>query len=257
MSLDSVNKALYSSEDGVSSYVNTLLQPPEVSIFVEYKDAYYGKKILDIGCGAGRTSHYFRNFTDQYIGVDYSKSMIDYCKRQYSDLEFKHCDVRELSCFDDGEFDFVMFSYNGLDYINHDERISALKEIRRILKQGGTFVFSAHNRRCDNIALEPALVFSLNPINLLKNIVNYYEQAKNREALAPKEVINDHYAIYNDSGNNFGLLTYYIDKENQAKQLAGIGFELLEMFSLNGQPLSKNEDDKKSGWIYYVLKNPE
>jgi len=250
--LDSINKVLYASSDGVTSYINTALQPPEISILVKYRDAFYGKKILDIGCGAGRTSHYFRNFTDQYTGIDYSKPMVNYCKDNYPDMEFMHCDVRDLNCFAEDEFDFVMFSYNGLDYISHDERLQALKEIRRVVKKGGTFVFSAHNRKYNKVIMEPRLLFSLNPVRLLKNMISYYQQINNRKKLMPKEVIDDHYAIYNDNGNNFGLLTYYIDKENQAEQLSVAGFELIEMFQLSGQNLSPGEDDSNSGWIYYV-----
>ncbi len=255
MMFDSVNKALYTSSDGVASYISTTLQPPEVSILVDYKDAFFGKKILDIGCGAGRTSHYFRNFTDQYIGVDYSEPMVDVCKDKYPDLVFMHCDARDLSCFSENEFDFVMFSYNGLDYISHDERLHVLKEIKRVLKTGGTFVFSSHNRHYNNIQMEPSLLLSLNPVRLIRNIFSYYQQLNNRRRLLPKEVTSEQYAIYNDSGNNFGLLTYYIDKESQTKQLSTAGFELLEMFQLNGQSLSADEDDSNSGWIYYVSKS--
>lgn len=254
MTIDSINQALYSSDDGVHSYVNTVLQPPEVSILVKYKDAYFGKNILDIGCGAGRTSHYFRNFTHQYTGVDYSKSMVDHCNRQYPEVVFNHCDARDLSCYADNEFDFVMFSYNGIDYIDHEGRIQALKEIYRVLKKGGLFVFSAHNREYKSIVTEPELRFSLNPVNLAKNTISYFKQVKNRKNLASKEVKNESYAILNDNGNNFGLLTYYIDKRNQVKQLLDIDFELLEMYQINGQPLSMDANDSDSCWIYYVLK---
>ncbi|VAW89732.1 hypothetical protein MNBD_GAMMA17-2076 [hydrothermal vent metagenome] len=254
MALESVNKELYSSSDGVNSYVNTTLQPPEVSILVKYKDAYYNKKILDIGCGAGRTSHYFRNFTDQYTGVDYSAAMIDYCVRQYVGLTFKHCDVRDLSCFDDGEFDFIMFSYNGIDYIDHNDRIKALAEINRVLKPGGLFVFSAHNRKYKNINTKPSLAVALNPVRMAKNIVSYAQQIKNRRELSSQEVHDENYAILNDSGNNFGLLTYYIDKKKQTVQLKNSGFDMLEMYKLNGQGLLSDEDDSGNCWIYYVCK---
>ena len=254
MTLDSVNKALYSSDNGVDSYKNLELQPPEVSIFVKYKDAFYGRKLLDIGCGAGRTSHYLRNFTGQYVGVDYSSSMVEFSRQRYSDLRFQVADVRDLSCFRTGEFDFVLFSYNGLDYIDHNDRLLALAEIRRVLKVGGVFVFSAHNRQFNRIKLKPSMQFFLNPVRLLKEAISYYKQLKNRRELKSKEIQTEEYALYNDSGNNFGLITYYIDRHYQEKQLAGAGFELLEMYKLNGQSLLENEDGSESAWIYYVAK---
>lgn len=254
MTLDSINKALYSSSDGVDSYVNTTLQAPEVSIFVNYKDDYYGKKILDIGCGAGRTSHYLRNFTDRYVGVDYSRAMVDFCQRKYPEMQFRNGDVRDLSNFDDNEFDFVLFSYNGLDYIDHNDRLLALCEIKRVLKTEGLFVFSTHNRHYNGITVKPTLQLSLNPLRAAKNVLSYFEQLKNRNELKKKEVQTDEYALLNDNGNNFGLITYYIDKDSQTRQLADAGFELLEMYKLNGQSLAAKEDDSKSCWIYYVAR---
>ncbi len=252
VNLDLINKALYSSSGCVRSYVNTTLQAPEVSILVKYKEAYYGKNILDIGCGAGRTSSYFRNFTSRYVGVDYSKPMVDFCAHQYPSVAFKHCDVRDLSCFGDNEFDFVIFSYNGIDYIDHDGRIQALMEIHRVLKKGGVFVFSTHNRKFKNIVTQPSLQFTYNPVELVRNIINYFRQVNNRKELSSKEVRNENYAILNDSGSNFGLLTYYIDINSQGKQLTEAGFRLLEQFQLNGQTLPLDKDDSDSCWIYFV-----
>lgn len=252
MDLDSINKALYSSNDGVNSYVDTTLQAPEVSILIKYKEAYFGKDVLDIGCGAGRTSNYLHGFAARYIGVDYSKPMIDFCMRQYPQAEFKHCDVRDLSCFGDDEFDFVMFSYNGIDYIDHNDRMQALSEIHRVLRNGGLFVFSTHNLKYNNIATQPSFQFSFNPVALARNIIDYFRQVGNRKKLSLKEVHAENYTILNDSGNDFSLLTYYIDKNNQCEQLMDEGFRSLEQYQLNGEALALDDDGQDSCWIYYV-----
>ena len=114
------------------------------------------------------------------------------------------------------------------------------------------FVFSAHNRKYKHIILNPKLQLTPHPVRLLKNIVSYYSQVKNHNELISNEVHNESFSILNDNGNNFGLLTYYIDRHSQAEQLTKTGFKLLEMFKLNGQVLSSEEDDSDSGWIYYV-----
>jgi len=252
MSINSVNQATYTSEEGVNTYIDTSIQAPEVSIFVKYKDFYYSKSILDIGCGAGRTSFYFRNFTSDYIGVDYSENMIKASKKCYPELSFQHCDARDLSCFADNHFDFIIFSYNGIDYITNEDRLKALKEIHRVLKPKGMFVFSTHNRNFSNIETIPSFQFSLNPINFIKNSLAYIKQKLNSAKLRSNNIENEDYSILNDSGNNFSLLTYYISKEKQISQLNSIGFSLLELFDMKGQALAENSDDSDDAWIYFV-----
>ncbi len=249
---ENINFKTYSSKKGVSSYINTLLQPPEVSIFVKYKDFYYNKNILDIGCGAGRTSFYFRNFSHQYTGIDYSERMIDYCKNTYPELLFKQSDVRNLAEFKDNSFDFIMFSYNGIDYINDAERKIAFNEITRVLKKEGLFVFSTHNRSYKNIELKPDFNVSLNPVNFFRNAAEYILQISNHLKLKKKQVNHPDYAILNDQGNNFSLLTYYITKEKQIKQIHHAGLELIEIYNMDGQPLQQEQDDTENLWLYFV-----
>ncbi len=45
----------------------------------------------------------------------------------------------------DNSFDFVLFSFNGMDSFSHKDRIAALGEIRRVLRNDGIFYFLSHN----------------------------------------------------------------------------------------------------------------
>jgi ubiquinone/menaquinone biosynthesis C-methylase UbiE len=109
-------------------------------------------RMLDIGVGAGRTTPSFAPLVRSYVGADYSTRMIEACKARFAREEWPHvrfevADVRAMSQFDDGEFDFVLFSFNGLDGLigGHGERARALAEIRRVCAPGGAFAFSSHN----------------------------------------------------------------------------------------------------------------
>lgn len=76
-------------------------------------------RMLDIGVGAGRTTHHFAPLTKEYIGVDYSKNMIKARRRKFRNypkkLTFKVADARDLKLFGDKYFDFALFSFNGID----------------------------------------------------------------------------------------------------------------------------------------------
>ena len=256
MTIDKINRAAFATTSVVHSYINFVLQPPEVSIFIKYHDNFVNKHVLDIGCGTGRTTFYLRNFTNHYIGIDYAAPMVDYCKRKYTGMKFRQCDARNMGMFSDESFDFVLFSYNGIDYINNHDRILALYEIYRVLKHDGLFVFSSHNRDYKHMLSGPMLKFTINPIKQLHIFSQYIASAWNHKINSNRQNFTDEYAIVNDSGNNYRLLTYYIDRTHQIDQLSNIGFTALEEYDMEGKIISSDENTINSCWIYYVAIKP-
>ncbi len=149
------NLEQYSRADIVAHYVNAEgLQRCEGYIFDRY--LHPNLDILDLGVGGGRTTPHLTKFAKRYVGADYSLPMVEACKRKWPELDFRHCDAGDLSQFKDNEFDAVVFSFNGIDYIDTDAaRKSCLHEISRVLKSGGLFIFSSHNAR--QLAIWPQL----------------------------------------------------------------------------------------------------
>ncbi len=249
-----MNKKKYESKDVVSSYIKMTLQNPEVMILVKHRESIVNKHILDIGCGSGRTTAILKNLSSGYIGIDYSMTMIESCRERFKDVSFARGDVREMNEFDDGEFDFIMFSFNGLDSINHEDRLKGLREIRRVLKQDGLFVFSSHNRNHRYAISRPKMKFSAPPSKQAGNFIRFIKSTRNRLRNRNYQVFNEQYAIINDVAHNYAMLTYYIDKVNQVKQLEDTGFETIEMYDTPGNMLNLDSDDKDSAWIYYVAR---
>lgn len=108
-------------------------------------------KILDLGCGAGRTTLplYEQGF-QKIVGIDLSKTAIKnakmLAKQKKLEVQFLVADVLELP-FEDNSWDGGIFSFNGLFCIPKKEnRLKALQEIKRVLKPGAKLVFTAHNR---------------------------------------------------------------------------------------------------------------
>ena len=116
------NLKTYTSADIVGYYSQLkALQPAEEAILTLLKPGLGSMKMLDIGVGGGRTTRHFAAVTAEYVGIDYSAGMIDACKERCSgdaNTTFHVGDARDLSRFEDDCFDFILFSFNGIDYIS-------------------------------------------------------------------------------------------------------------------------------------------
>jgi SAM-dependent methyltransferase len=108
--------------------------------------AYRGKKVLDVGCGAGTDLARFAKGGAIVTGVDVSASAIALAKQNLAQQGLQ-ADLREA----DGEhlpfagdtFDFV-FAHGVVQYTSNDRAL--VDECRRVLKPGGSAVFQVYNR---------------------------------------------------------------------------------------------------------------
>ena len=124
----------------------------EKMIFKKYANP--NSKIIDIGCGAGRTTFsLYRLGYDNIIGIDISEILLEkalqYNQLLKSNIIFLNMDIVKTN-FKENTFDIAFFSYNGLTGIPTEKRrLAVLKEVYRILKIGGFFIFCAHDRDDD------------------------------------------------------------------------------------------------------------
>ncbi len=141
------NLRVFRAAETVSYYAGLdYLTSAERLMFETYLQA--GFAVLDLGVGGGRTTPYVSSVASNYIGVDYSEEMIRACRMKYPTLRFEVADAADLSLFANEFFDAVVFSFNGMDNLVPDEkRQQCIRECFRVLKQGGTFIFSCHNPR--------------------------------------------------------------------------------------------------------------
>ncbi len=113
---------------------------------VEVKDYLCGKSILDFGCGDGNTACFIQKLCTgyTYTGIDVSKESIRVAKeRELPSCSFYDYDGSTIP-FADETFD-VVFASCVFHHIEPQNRLDSLKEIYRVLKQGGKVIIFEHN----------------------------------------------------------------------------------------------------------------
>jgi ubiquinone/menaquinone biosynthesis C-methylase UbiE len=243
-----INHAVYLDEKVCRSYLNLRhLFPVEVEVIKQLRELLPPQaKILDLGIGTGRTTPHLLSLSKDYVGLDYSSEMVTLAKQNFPHLRIAEGDARDLTAFENRTFDLVFFSYNGLDYVNHSDRLVALTEINRVLRPAGIFVFSSHNA---DYSYFDKLRITWQPFHL-RNIYYNVQSLKNRMMNRSAHQYERDYAIITDPGHNYRLLTYYISPAKQKLQLAAAGFtDTVKVFDIKGNEVEMSKD---SSWLYYL-----
>jgi SAM-dependent methyltransferase len=209
-----------------------------------------GKRILDLGVGAGRTVNGLREISTDYVGIDYVPEMAEHCRKQFPGVRFEHADARAL-LFADGEFQLVFFSCNGISMVDHAGRLAILSEVRRVLGTGGVFIFSTCNRNSPEFESGfrfPVFERTMNPLKVAVRSLRFARDTlirlRNRLRFRRRESFEQDYAIINDIYHQYGVMLYFVTLEKQLEQLRRSGFSTrIQAYSLNGSPASEHTRD--------------
>lgn len=237
---------------------NLFLFPAEALVLERFRSDWAKLDVLDLGVGVGRTAWIYSQLSKSYYAIDYAEERIDHCNRLFPEADhrtFSAGDARDLSRFEDASLDFVMFSYNGIDYIDEEGREKAFAEIHRVLKPGGWFFFSSHSLDVYPFRqkLPRRLGGILSPLgHLYKALVEARLRWRNR-AVSVEEAREAGHACLVDFAAE--MLTYYIDPGLQRDRLVKMGFEIDSVWDTKGRPFDfKNHPEE---WmIQYLVRKP-
>lgn len=253
------NYKTYTTSSIVWHYTQlTKLQPAEKTIFDLLQSRLPAMKMLDIGIGGGRTTQHFAPIAGEYTGIDYSAAMIDSCQQRFANsaiaMTLQVGDARDMQQFADDSFDFVLFSFNGIDYASPSDRLQILQEINRVGKPGGYFFFSSHNLQGIIPEFSYKNKLGWNPLKSYVNLVMVGLLKLFNLGITREELRDADYLLIKDESHNFRLQTYYIRPQAQIEQLA-IDFHDVAIYSwqsglqiINNHELSINSDQ----WLYYL-----
>lgn len=119
-----------------NAYLQTLKQ---------FSDNDKYSSVLDIGCSQGQFTAMLQGIASNISAIDISEMAIQRAKEKYDDCKKIRFEVGSLPSLKYGneQFDLVL-ALEVLYYLEKEERIKALKEIKRVMKKDGFLLISVN-----------------------------------------------------------------------------------------------------------------
>jgi SAM-dependent methyltransferase len=108
-------------------------------------DRIDARSIIDLGCGTGLLTRSLARTSRTVIGIDPSRTMLDYARRQpgSESVTWIHGDASALA--PDQTFDLAICTGNAIMHISPEQLPSALRSLAAALSPGGTLSFESRN----------------------------------------------------------------------------------------------------------------
>jgi SAM-dependent methyltransferase len=147
------------------------------NLIIKYRDPLSIDKMLDWGCGCGRTIQFFLKYSPitKVFGCDVDDEAINWCKNNISSAEFSTIPFFPPTAYSDNSFDLIV-SYSIFTHLTEENQAFWLQEMNRILVPGGIFITTVHG--------EFAAMFSLPQSIIDGMLVNGIYDGINDETLA-------------------------------------------------------------------------
>jgi SAM-dependent methyltransferase len=251
------NERAWNRRDIVETYATRkYITPAEVRILATCWPSIDGGAVLDIGVGAGRTVPYLAPFAARYVGIDYMPNMVAEAQRLHPAIDIRQADARELP-LRDGELSFVLFSFNGIDYVDPEDRPRVLAEVHRVLAPGGVFAYSTHNlaaRPSTGFAPAKPHVRPSRPIRaavaIARGLAETARSYRNYRRLADRQRTGTDVAFIMDGAHEYSILTCYVTQDHERRALAKAGFTVRTVLEPDGRPAAT---DSRARDLYFVV----
>jgi ubiquinone/menaquinone biosynthesis C-methylase UbiE len=134
---DPVAETIRRYDEFAEEYADRWLDPAAMAYqYGFFNGNLSGPRILDAGCGPGRDAKFLTEARYEVTGIDLSTAFLDIAQSLVPRARFVQMDMRRLA-FADRTFHGV-WACASLQHIPHDQGLSTMKELARVLLPGGS-----------------------------------------------------------------------------------------------------------------------
>lgn len=223
-------------------------------------------RLLDVGIGGGRTTGMLAPRVGSYHGVDISPAMLALARSRFPTLDLRIGDACALTEFADASMDFVLFSLNGLDCLDHKDRLRALDEFARLVAPGGRLLLSTFSLDGPSFGERPGrrrrrrpdLGVTQRARRTLKHL------SRSPRALADERAAYAAAAVRADEGegwattpaaaHGFRFLIHFATLASVVGSLGDAGFEVEAVWDPSGAPVDPTCGQVSTDYFYVLAR---
>jgi SAM-dependent methyltransferase len=218
--------------------------------------------VLDIGVGGGRTAGLLAPSARSYVGVDVSPEMVALARQRFPETDLRVGDACDLAGLPDGHFDLVLFSYNGLDALDHADRSRALAAMARVVAPEGRVLFSSLN--LDGVSFDERpwrlsggllsarsryhLGFAArHPVSVVRSVHNYRRtrrQAEDGSGWGRRPM----------RAHEFRFVVHFATMEETVAEARAAGLEAVAAFSEDGAALDRGAAHTSADYVHFICR---
>jgi SAM-dependent methyltransferase len=218
------------------------------------------RPVLDLGFGTGRTVSLIEPWTDGYVGIDYTRAMVEAARAAHPGVDLRHGDARDLSMFDDATFALVVFSFNGIDAVDRDGRRKILDEAHRVLVPGGQLLYSTHNLDGPGARERPWRLTSgelRHPRHVIRRALALPGEIRNRRQRLSACREGDGWAVRVAGAHGYRIVIQYTAASEARLEVERAGFAPPTLFSSwEGRVLTPGSSSADTWWFHVLADKP-
>lgn len=132
---DAKRAEAYAKLEFPGTYYLAYLDLPEI-----IREHVRGRKAIDFGCGAGRSTRFLQRLGFDVVGVDISEDMLKKARELDPEGDYRLIEDAGLSQFKQGVYDLALSAFTFDNIPTMEKKVNNFRELRRLLRNEGRII---------------------------------------------------------------------------------------------------------------------